>query len=484
LPETQVDVVSATAFCQTDFSTERRVGNLLQLGVLCGSEIRSNDVFFECGADSDYNIDEGNYTCTSYVDFPKGSPLVRKTPSNTSMRTDYRWSGQRPSDCYQFEATANCTGGIGIGIDDCNDGDFPESITATAVPSELTTEDLTPPPGTTYKVSYTARFQQNQSPGCEGAKPGMVIVCGSRDIRNVITSSPTIECSGDDPTQILELNDGRYGLLCESTESVYVSRNGFGGQSPLGEISFECHGESVNDVDGEFVIIKGPPGLCLGSGENFNMAQLAVLCPSSEDGLDESFVVDDRHSDCGVENFFWNVDGNYSCLSGGTCGANGCQIAFEQLIVNADPHNFPECIKSSNASPIPTIDEPATPQFPAGQYVVRFQTVWSYVLPGDCESNIASKKITCLNGSIGIIESTGEKSACDVIDDSIVECRDEGLQGSLIYVSGGNFHIFGDVHRMIRKLKNCQFCSIYLFHRSVHLMMNYRRRILNTMRVK
>ena len=272
----------------------------------------------------------------------------------------------------------------------------------------------------------------------------MVITCVG-EIRNVGVSNPAINCN----LESLPIPGGRNAILCESScvgdecEAIFLSKGGFGGEAPFGEISFECHGEDVADVDGEFIMMAGEPGFCEGkvtegknSGYNLNMAQLAVLCPSPENSFVGAFVVDDAHSDCGIfENFALNVDGAYTCFTGSICGEDACQATFEQLIVNADPHRFSECIESSNDSPVPELDEPTQPPRPSGQYSARFKAVWFFLLPDDCAGNFTPKKVTCLNGSIQLIDSTVDGSFCNVIDDSTIECRDQGYSGSLTYVS-------------------------------------------------
>lgn len=279
------------------------------------------------------------------------------------------------------------------------------------------------------------------SPGCEASLPGMAITCIG-EIQNVETFNPAISCASES----FRLNDGRNAILCETQctgddcEAVFQSKNGFYGGAPFGEISWECHGEDVADVDGTFIVVKGEPGFCEGvvveggnMGYNLNMAQLAVLCPSPENELTKAFVVDDAHSNCGVKNLAFNINGSYTCYSGKACGEAPCNASFEQVIVNADPHRFPECIQSSNDSPIPDVDLPTQQPRASGVYSARFKTVWYFFLPEDCYGSATPKKITCLNGSIRFIESTVEESSCSRTGDGSIECTDLGDTGSLTY---------------------------------------------------
>ena len=232
-------------------------------------------------------------------------------------------------------------------------------------------------------------------------------------------------------------------MLCENTcigadcESVFLSTEAIG-LDPFGEIAFECQGPSTDDVTGTFIIIDGEPGFCDGTdpdenGFNLNTIQLGVLCPTDDAG-GESYLIDDLHSDCGVQNRALNVFGSYTCFNGMACGATPCQVEFgDQLIISSDPHRFMECITTSDGSPAPEVSPPEQPEWAAGLYTAQFQAVWFFLLDDSCRGTVSPKEITCTNGNIRLVESQVE--GCNVIENRTIQCSDTGLSGSMIFVS-------------------------------------------------
>jgi len=498
LPETKVEFLSAGSKCLTSTTTEQAVGHYLQLGVVCNVTqpeeglqfVSQNDSFLECtGTDNVDDVMDGVYTCQSINTFPVNSPEDPIPVPAVVMQTGYEWSWDQT--CFQYggaeesESLAMTTGSPATSPTGESESTTSAPIlsipvaTPEPVPASPSTEAtepadanpqptlsptnpdpaVTPPPGTTYRVTYKGRFQQVLSPGCIASLPSMVITCAGK-VNLLETSDPTIICN----TETLTLDDGRDALLCESTCSgdacagIHLSTGSDG--APYGEITFECHGEDVSDVDGEFIMIEGEPGFCEGStdatnyGYNVNMGQLAVLCPSDEDETGQSFVIDDLHSDCGIVDIPLKVDGAYTCFTGRTCGTEACQVTFEQLIVNADPHRFPECIESSNGSPVPALDDPAPPSRDDGIYKATFQVLWEFLLDeDDCSGNISPKRIECTNGIISIMEDLTQ--SCSVIDVSTVECLESAFStsGGLIYVSDFRFGIYVLVHDTSRMIQ-------------------------------
>ena len=163
------------------------------------------------------------------------------------------------------------------------------------------------------------------------------------------------------------------------------------------------------------------------------------MCPSDE-GL--RYTIDDQYSECGFDNLSQLYGtGHYSCVGGGTCPEDSaCQIEFDQLIVNADPHFFPDCIESTVTDkndvvkPVQEFEAPQAEPRDPGLYTARFQTEWSIILDGNCDEQQFSRRIYCTNGDIRIVNQTSP-IACVSVDSGAIACSDvDGSNGSLEYV--------------------------------------------------
>ena len=298
-----------------------------------------------------------------------------------------------------------------------------------------------PKPGVTYSASYVGRFQQVLSPGCTGSPPAVVLVCGgSVDITG--TSDPSISCR----SETVQLGDGRSAKLCENIciDGVcdYLTAENLSGENPFGEVYFECRGRWVEDVDAAVIIPRNEPGVCDGSnpdGDSVNayLAQLGIECNGTS-----PFIIDDLHSECGVDNKpLALADGLYTCSTGGSCSADAsCQVTFEQLVVNADPHRFQKCLESSDGSEVPEYPSQEGKYREYGVYSSTFRARWSFLIDDDeCRGSTSPKTIICTNGPIKPITPLVEGGPCrlvfnDTLEGSI-ECFNNATVGSFDYVS-------------------------------------------------
>jgi hypothetical protein len=431
LPLTRVEYASAISYC--NHSAPKSVAHLLQLSVVCdNNETLQAESYVECADSNELTSLDGTYTCLSINTFDANETKLVPVPE-VVMYTDDRWTLARPEGCFEFSPDASTSEPTLATTETLA---APTEAPASAAPFAI-------PEGTIYSVNYVGKFQQVLSEGCQNAAPGLVITCAG-EIANVQTSDPSISCNVDEPITLD--HNGRNAILCDNTcsdsstdcEDVFRSTDAIG-LGPVGQVFFECRGESTDDTGGEFIITEPPPGFCTGEdpagiGYNLNVLQLGVSCPNSDGGRD--YLVDDLHSDCGRKNEAIKVLGNYSCWSGMTCGAEPCQVEFKQLINFADPYRFPECVTTNNGSPVPDMTSPEVPDMATGTYTAQFHIFWFFLSDSSCiPGSPVNKYATCTNGNIRLIDSVVEGAPCAVISNTTIECSDTGLNGYLTYVS-------------------------------------------------
>jgi hypothetical protein len=459
-PSTRVEHESAVSYC----NTTKSVAHLLQLSVVCeNNETVSSHT--KCADSNEIEYLDETYTCLSINTFDANAAGSLPMPE-VVIYTDDLWTLIRPEGCFEFSPDASTLEPsletTLASLTEAPSVDLPvpsiattvagaptptvsqELPTTTDVPTLESTASAAPfaiPEGTIYSAMYVGRFQQVLSEGCQNAAPGLVLTCAG-EIVNVETSDPSIECGVESYT----LSDGRSAILCENTcsdsttdcEDVFLSTDAIE-SGPVGQIFFQCQGESTDATDGTFIIIEEAGGICTGTdpdgkGLNLNIVQLGVSCPNG-DG-EWSHVVDDLHADCRPENLAMNVLGNYSCFSGLACGAEPCQVDFVQLVIAADPYRYPECITTNNGSPVPIMAPPEVPDMADGNYSAQFLALWFFIGDSSCIPGSSLKHAICTNGNIRLLESFVEGDPCVVISDNTIECSDTGLNGQLFYVSG------------------------------------------------
>ena len=228
--------------------------------------------------------------------------------------------------------------------------------------------------------------------------------------------------------------DGWSGIECRTTceetntcGDIYLERDDVEG-GVFAEITYECLGETTQQIDTTFQYTSGADGVCEEgqiSGRNFHVAQLGVLC-SAENGQQE-FDYGDRYFECGFGNFAFKHDGKYTCIAGQNCQGQPCEVAFEELTVEASSERFHECIESVSGIPVPeepTDEEIRSPSVP-GDYVATFEAKWQLSLDLTyCGAGFASKKITCVGGNISLTETLYDNIACSQISEDVLECSD------------------------------------------------------------
>lgn len=214
----------------------------------------------------------------------------------------------------------------------------------------------------------------------------------------------------------------------------------------FGEITFQCVGQNVTDVDSYMAYLGGGSiGGCTageeGGGRNYHIAQMGIQCP---DALGP-YIFDDHHFECNSEAIVGKFNGRYSCYSGVDCQSRDCEI--EDVFVNADSHNFHECIEALGdieVGPEPPVESIQTDSDP-GFYRSRFQANWQLKLNTTiCEGEFATKRISCLEGSqIANVEPLFDNVECAMVNSSIVECNDTTAEHFINEFSGVQYDCVG-----------------------------------------
>lgn len=293
-----------------------------------------------------------------------------------------------------------------------------------------------------YSATYNAQFQVLRDRLCSSEAPVVRVSCRGPNIQVLSTSDATIVCSSEmeaDP-------EGRYFIECENTcasdndcQEIYLQIDGDSWDGPFGEISFQCQGEELYEVDGYASIPGdeegGSGGNCPSLSRLFHFVRLGVLCPAMDGsgggGGDSQFVYDDLFFECFILNF--PVDGYaenvYTCAVGERCDKAFCQIAFDDLVVHATLPRFQDqCVTPPvpvTLAPTPTMIDSLL--LDAVSITARFQAAWGILLDDDetCSSNTPTVRITCLNGSsIRFISSIYDSASCQPAGDNALDCTD------------------------------------------------------------
>lgn len=258
--------------------------------------------------------------------------------------------------------------------------------------------------------------------------------------------------------------------ICEGTgtcEDVYLETSGIEG-GVFGEITFQCSGETTKDVDAAVEYNAGEPGSCEQgqfNGRNFHVAQMGVQC-TREDGTNY-YSYDDAYFECGFSSFSRKYDDKYTCIQGMNCEGESCQVVFADLSIEAEAHRFHECIESVSGVLVPeeaTDEELRSPSAP-GNYEATFEAKWQLYIDTTCEyslllsaivyqkvllltlsfflnitdcgtSGIATKRLTCIDGTIELVERLYENMNCSETSESILECTDTSGENFVNSFSG------------------------------------------------
>ncbi|CAB9520784.1 expressed unknown protein [Seminavis robusta] len=296
----------------------------------------------------------------------------------------------------------------------------------------------------TFFVDYRARFKRIVDGGCESPTTETILaVCdkGSLEV-DVGKTSAEIGCAPSFDYG----SGGQYtvcSLNCTSTDcdDLYIDRdavhifNVWQTNENYAEIHFRCAGADENSVDALYMIAgsdtTGATGSCVadgdGSGKNLLLGELNVECPT-EEGDEREYVNSHAFSECGpLDAIPLNVDGNYTCVAGDWCGDEACQVEYKDVFVEADHHQFQQCIQTDPAGhsvplPIVTVDDVLMPE--PGQYSSQFQVGAEFWFDEDsCEAENTGVRITCIDGAIGII-ATATGVLCETVSSSEVVCTE------------------------------------------------------------
>ncbi|CAB9515201.1 expressed unknown protein [Seminavis robusta] len=450
-----------------------------------------SDYLFECGDNNTYEVLNGRYTCSAENHFgPAGeTPTGEVTDLPVaSVYTDFRWSRGAYEICYNFDppaasqatpAPSPCQGGgvfgLGIGFGggtsaDCAEPPTTPSPTTAETPAPVTpapivvmtpapTETDPPttapvaavvaeagppaPPGTPFFVDYQAKIKRIVDDGCDSPEGDSVFVfCdkGSIEIDTDKTSDDIICAPPEDFT-----GGGEFAVClfrCSGTacDDLYIDRESFQIGSiwvindDWAEIFFRCTGDSVDSVDASYLMFGsddgGETGSCTadaGAGQNLLLAELNVVCPNEDTGALE-LQNSHAYSECDFGVIPLPVNGNYTCVTGRWCTNRACLVEYEDMEVQAEHHNFQQCIQTDPAGfsvPAPVIefdDDELVPE--AGQYSVQFQAGIEFDYDEDnCEVQNSGVRLTCVDGTIQLINAESG-FLCETVSDSVIECAE------------------------------------------------------------
>ncbi|CAB9511532.1 expressed unknown protein [Seminavis robusta] len=335
----------------------------------------------------------------------------------------------------------------------------PTSAPATTPTTEAPLGDMEfvqPPPGTIYHVDYQLRFKRVLDPLCDGPeREQFAVQCESGELEVLGTSDPSIVCTPPQPRTTS--TQGMFAFcefecrsdVCKDASFVEINppvdplTNDWTANEEFASIEFRCSLE--DDVDGVDAAawIYGTEttlefGTCTGDavarGRNAAWGQLNVLCPDEKDPTVYSYSNDDHYLDC-TSNFLpYDVNGNYSCVTGQFFCPDGdfCRIEYDQITFTADHHRYQECIQTNNGSPVPQPDVPFMVMRTPGTYTARFGASWAFTYDEDvCSGRYTGLRVTCPNGVIDLIESTQD---CEVVADNEIECTETRLSFTSVYV--------------------------------------------------
>lgn len=293
-------------------------------------------------------------------------------------------------------------------------------------------QDVVPPQTLNYRANYSASFQHLSDPLCVGDPPVLVVTCLGTNITILNTSDDSIICN---QTNTPLLNGVSYE--CKSTcttdcEDVYRYTtfdfdpiNG-----PFGSIFFMCEGDTLKEIDAEFVYRGGTNnGTCAASsdasdaGRNYHMGRMGISCPV-ESGSTREYVYDDTYFDCVTidvltQDISLSTDSEdvFACYVGFRCKGAECSNRFVDFRIDAYvPKFFDTCVESLvEITTFPTM-APATSSY---KFTARFEASWgTFYEPLELQSLCSIGEnvpvtITCENGAdIKYVNSTDSVPVC------------------------------------------------------------------------
>ena len=111
-------------------------------------------------------------------------------------------------------------------------------------------------------------------------------------------------------------------------------------------------------------------------------------------------------------------------FAGQVCGDIQCLVDYTDIAIAADHHKIRDCIQTDNDSPVPMPELLMESDKPEGQYTARFQLGSGVFYDElDCTDRKTGIKVTCVDGTIELIESNSDKE-CVVTGENEIECTE------------------------------------------------------------
>jgi hypothetical protein len=317
-----------------------------------------------------------------------------------------------------------------------------------------------------YRANYTADFQNLRSTNCAGDAPILQVSCFGQGMTVPNTSDTTIICMKLEEPQ--ELNGTTYECrnTCNETTTnactdIYLAETF--DLNLFGSIQFMCESDDVREVEAFITYLAGSSnGTCAASvsttSDIIHVARLGISCPVGS-GTSRGYVYDDTYFEC---RGFSTVTIDYSlptdpdvyvCFSGGSCGADACNFAFDDLFIIVDLPSLivDSCVETMEAiTSFPTVAPGPSPSF---NYSVRFEASWAIQYDSDasittCTSTNPAIIVSCENDArIDIVTATDSSMNCTEISSSELQCTGDlstitNQFTSVFYVS-----VLGDIIR-------------------------------------
>jgi hypothetical protein len=292
-----------------------------------------------------------------------------------------------------------------------------------------------------YRVNYTADFQYLRSTNCDGDAPILQVSCFGQGMTTPNTSDTTIVCMKLDVPEVLNGTTYECRNKCNETTTsactdIYLVETF--DLNLFGSIRFMCESDDVREVEAFITYVAGNSnGTCAASvsttSDNIHVARLGISCPVGS-GTSRGYVYDDTYFECrGFSTF--TIDYSlptdpdvYVCFSGGSCGADACNFAFDDSFIIVDLQSLivDSCVETmEEITSFPTIAPGPSPSF---NYSVRFEASWA--IQYDSETSIATCTsanpaiiVSCENGArIDIVTATDSSMNCTEISSSELQC--------------------------------------------------------------
>jgi hypothetical protein len=324
-----------------------------------------------------------------------------------------------------------------------------------------------------YRANYSADFQYRRSSTCDGDAPILQVSCFGQGMTVPNTSDATILC-----TKLEQLYANRTTYECRNTcnettttacSDIYYTEEY--DADIFGSIRFMCESDDVREVEASLVYLGGiNNGTCEASATdtsfNLHVARLGISCPV---GSSREYVYDDTYFECrGLDTFTLDyappTDPDiYVCISGGVCGAEACNFAFDDLGVIVDlPSYYDICVETMEEITLfPTVAPGPSPSF---DYSVRFGASWAIRYNSDasiedCNSDNPALIVLCENDArIDFFTATDSSMKCTEISSSELQCMGNlsmitNQFTSVFYVSTGVHYLTPSIHATM--ISNC-----------------------------